>query len=155
MAEATINSDVSLQTAIGALREDYAAHRYLRLTWRTGKKRSLDQNAISHVWYEQLARELRQHTTLEWKRHCKLHHGVPILRAEDADFRTFYDRAIKSLEYEEKLEAMDILPVTSLMSKPQLSAYLEEVQKAFAREGVKLEFPEPDHLRRTKDSNNG
>lgn len=144
MAEATINSDPSLQAAIGALREDYAAHRYLRLTWRTGKKRSLDQNAISHVWYEQMGRELREDSTNGWRRYCKLHHGVPILRAEDADFRGFYDRALKGLPYEDKLQAMDYFPVTSLMTKPQLSAYLEAVQADFHKRGVMLEFPKQD-----------
>ena len=143
MAEATINSDVSLQSAIGALREDYAAHRYLRVTWRTGKNRSLDQNAISHVWYEQLGRELRQESANGWRRYCKLHHGVPILRAEDADFRGFYDRALKSLDYADKLVAMDYFPVTSLMTKPQLSQYLEAVQSDFIKQGVALTFPTP------------
>ena len=144
MAEATINSDASLQSALGALREDFAAHRYVRLKWKNGRGRSLDQNAISHVWYEQLARELRQHTTNEWRRYCKLHHGVPIMRAEDADFRAFYDKCLKGLDYPDKLQAMDYFPVTSLMTKPQLSQYLDAVQTDFAKQGVRLEFPQPN-----------
>ncbi|WP_238389796.1 hypothetical protein [Pseudoxanthomonas koreensis] len=136
-----VNSDTALQSAIGELREQYRAHRFLRLNVRTGKARSLDQNAISHAWYQQLARECREDDELGWKAYCKLHHGVPILRAEDAEFRAFYDGALKGLSYEQKLSAMKYLPVTSLMTKPQLSKYLEAVQADFLSRGVALEFP--------------
>jgi hypothetical protein len=139
-----INSDVSLQTAIGDIRALYAQHRYVKLSARTGKARSLDQNAISHAWYEQLARELREEDALGWKCYNKLHHGVPILRAEDEEFRQFYDGALKGLTYEKKLQAMKFLPVTSIMTKPQLSAYLEAMQTDFMACGVMLEFPVDD-----------
>jgi hypothetical protein len=143
MTDFTINSDASLQSTFGELREMYRQHKYLRVSAKAGKDRSLDQNAISHLWYEQLARELREYDALGWKCECKLLHGVPILRAEDAEFRTFYDRAIKqSLSYEEKLAAMKFLPVTRLMTTPQMSKYLEAMRDHFLRRGVRLEFPE-------------
>jgi hypothetical protein len=126
MSAFTINSEVSLQTFIGDIREQW----------------SLDQNAISHAWYEQLARELREYDALGWKCECKLLHGVPILRAEDPEFRRFYDGAIKAtLMYPEKLAAMKFVPVTSLMTKQQLSKYLEAMREHFLRRGVRLEFP--------------
>lgn len=140
-----INSDTSLQSAFGLLRELYSKHRFVKVSAKTGKARSLDQNAISHAWYEQIARELREDDALGWKAYCKLNHGVPILRAEDEEFREFYDQSIKPvLTYEQKLTAMKYLPVTSLMTKPQLSAYLEAMQADFARRGVRLEFPEDE-----------
>ena len=142
MTTMTINSDMSLQTVLGELRDMYRKHKYLKLNVKEGKARSLDQNAISHAWYEQLARELKQEDALGWKCYSKLHHGVPILRAEDEEFRAFYDTSIKGMDYEKKLAAMKYLPVTSLMTKPQLSKYLEAMQQDFARMGVQLEFPE-------------
>jgi hypothetical protein len=142
MSTLTINSDMSLQSVLGELREMYRKHKYLRLSVKEGKARSLDQNAISHAWYEQLAREMKEDDALGWKSYCKLHHGVPILRAEDEEFRNFYDSSIKGMAYEMKLAAMKYLPVTSLMTKPQLSKYLEAVRDDFARRGVRLEFPE-------------
>lgn len=66
---------------------------------------------------------------------------MPILRAEDEEFRTFYDGALKGLSYEQKREAMKFVPVTSLMTKPQLSKYLEAMQNDFIGRGVRLEFP--------------
>lgn len=142
MAALVINSDDSLQRAFGRLREEYSRFKFLRLNVKTGKDRTLDQNAISHVWYEQLARELPEEDALGWKAFCKLQFGVPLLRSEDAQFREFYDASIKaSLSYEQKLAAMKYLPVTSLMTTALLSKYLETVQAHFLRLGVVLEFP--------------
>lgn len=137
----TINSEQSLSQAIGDLREQWKRHKFLRVIVKTGKDRSLDQNGISHVWYEQISRELREDTSLGVKKFCKLHYGVPILRAEDEEFRRLYDLVIKPLIYEKKLEAMAAWPVTSLMTKDQLSQYLEAMQSGYAGR-VRLEFPE-------------
>ena len=137
-----INSESSLQSAIGDLREMWNTYKFVKLNAKTGKDRSLDQNAIGHVWYEQLSRELREDDTLGWKCYCKLHHGVPILRAEDEEFRDAYDSVIKRLTYEQKLTAMRLWPVTSIMTKEQKSKYLVAVQDDFAKRGVRLEFPE-------------
>ena len=142
MSTLVINSDMSLQSVIGDLREMYRQHRYIKISAKTGKARSLDQNAISHAWYEQISRELREDDSLGWKCYCKLHHGVPILRAEDEEFREAYDATIKGMTYEQKLKVMRMLPVTSLMTKPQLSKYLEAMQCDFERRGVRLEFQE-------------
>jgi hypothetical protein len=143
MSEAIINSEDALSRFIGEIRQEWKSHKWLRVKWKAGKDRSLDQNAISHVWYAQIVKELREDDELGVKRWCKLHFGVPILRAEDADFRAFYDTAIKPhLDYEQKLQAMDHVPVTSLMTKAQLSKYLATMQDHYRRERcVHLEFP--------------
>jgi len=142
MAETIINSEPALQAAIGELREAWGKSKYVRMILRT-RKRSLDQNALAAVWYEQMAREDRQDDALGHKAYCKLHHGVPILRAEDAEFRAFYDGALKGLTYEQKRTAMKYVPVTSLMTVEQLSKYLEAVHEDYAGRGVQLEFPAP------------
>ena len=137
----TINSEQSLQSAIGDLREQWKRHKFLRVTVRAGKDRSIDQNSISHAWYQQIANELREETALGVKNYCKLHYGVPILRAENEEFRIQYDTVLKPLSYEKKLMAMNFLPVTSLMTKGQLSQYLAAMQSGYA-DRVRLEFPE-------------
>lgn len=141
MTTMTVNSDTSLQSAIGFLREQYNRYKFVRMSTKTGQDRSLNQNAITHAWYEQLARELREDDALGWKCFCKLHFGVPILRAEDDEFREAYDTVIKSLSYEKKLLAMKMLPVTSEMTKAQISKYAEAMQAHFLGLGVRLEFP--------------
>lgn len=142
MAEFIINSEGKLSEAIGELRETWNRNKYVRMILRA-KKRSLSQNDIGHVWYEQVAAELREDDALGVKCYCKLHHGVPILRAEDAEFRAFYDGAIRGLDYPKKLAAMKYLPVTSLMTVDQLSRYLVSVQADFKdNRNVTLKFPE-------------
>ena len=144
MTAIVINSDMSLQKAFDMLKDLYLAHRYVKVSAKTGKARSLDQNAISHAWYEQLARERKEDNALGYKCYCKLHHGVPILRAESDEFREAYDSTIKGMSYEQKLKVMTLLPVTSLMTKEQLSSYLEAVKSDFAQRGTLLEFPEAE-----------
>jgi len=142
MTEMVINSHESLQRAIGDLRSMWEQFKFLRLDVKRGKDRSLDQNAIAHAWFAQLSRELREDDELGWKCYCKLHHGVPIMRAEDAEFRDSYDAVIRPLSYENKLIAMRCWPVTSIMTKPQLSKFLEAVQVDFLARGTMLTFPE-------------
>ena len=141
MTTCLVNSDISLQAFIGDVREAYQTDRYLKISYKSGKGRSLSQNDISHAWYEQLARELREDNALGWKCYCKLHHGVPILRAEDDGFREIYDTVLIMMSYEKKLTVMKILPVTSTMTKSQLSQYLTAIQTDFLSRGVRLEFP--------------
>ncbi|MGQ4204166.1 hypothetical protein ACUALW_24755 [Bordetella bronchiseptica] len=103
------------------------------------KPRSQAQNAFSHAWYGEIALALPEDDALGWKCYCKLHHGVPILRAEDDAFREAYDGAIKPLPYEKKLLAMRVFPVTSRMNTRQLTKYADAVRDDFAARGVLLE----------------
>ena len=140
--ESICNSEESLSRCLGDLRELWMANKYVKVRATTGKKRSLDQNGISHAWYAQVALELREGDELDAKCFCKLHFGVPILRAADADYRATYDAGIKHMSYAMKLKAMKIWPVTSLMDKEQLSTYLVAMQEHYLTRGVVLKFPE-------------
>jgi len=142
MTAVIVNSADTLSALLGDIREAWNRHKYLRVSIKTGKDRSIPQNSITHAWYAQIARELREDSEMGWKCYCKLHHGVPILRLADDEFRSTYDRVIKPLSYENKLEAMKVWPVTSLMTKAQLSEYAESVQRDFRQRGVMLMFPE-------------
>lgn len=142
MSAIVINSAESLQRAIGDLRDLWGRHKFLRVSVKAGKDRSLPQNNLIYAWYSQIARELREDDELGWKCYCKLHHGVPILRVENEEYRETYDAVIRPLSYEKKLIAMRNWPVTSLMTKEQLSKYAESMQMDFAQRGVLLEFAE-------------
>lgn len=135
-------TDAGLPRAIGDLRELVREHGRVRLRI-TPMSRSLSQNDISHAWYEQVAMELREDSALGVKCESKLHCGVPILRAEDSEFRAVYDAVIRPLPYELKLEAMKQWPVTSLMTKPQMSQYLDGLVEYWNRKGVTLIRPTP------------
>lgn len=106
-----------------------------------GPKRSLDQNAISHALYAQIAGQLEDQTVQEVRAECKLRYGVPILRAGSEEFRAQYDKVIKPHDYPTKLAIMEWLPVTSLMSKEQFSEYLDCVIREFSKQGVSILMP--------------
>jgi hypothetical protein len=96
------------------------------------------------VWYNEIALQLGDRSVNEVKGECKLKYGVPILRAENEEFRLVYDKFLKPFSYEEKLEfiiATD-LPVTRLMSTPQMTRYMDEVQRVYAMQGVRLTNPD-------------
>lgn len=110
------------------------------------KGRTLPQNAFSHAWYEEIAHAFPEDDELGWKCYCKLHHGVPILRAEDEEFRDAYDATIKGLSYEQKLQVMRVLPVTSRMNVKQLTKYADAVRDDFSKRGLSLEVKEAAHV---------
>lgn len=75
---------------------------------------------------------------------CKLHFGVPILRAENDAFAASYDRVMLKLDYETKLEAIRAwdMPVTRLMGVKQMTRFMDDMSKYWTAQGVKLTDPE-------------
>jgi hypothetical protein len=142
MAEWIANSEPALVKMLGDLRELWREHKFLRVSAKVGKARSLPQNALQHAWYTQMSIEDRQDDQRGHTRYCKLTHGVPILCADDPEYRAMCKRLLGPLPYEHRLEAMDHYPVTRLFTKTQESAYLEAVQADYARRGIALEFPQ-------------
>jgi len=110
-----------------------------------GKHRTNDQNKLQRRWMVEIATQLGDRTPEDVRGYCKLHFGVPILRAENEAFRLTYDRLLKHRAYEEKIEFMKepiSLPITSIMTTRQKTAYLDAVHQFFSEEGVILTNPE-------------
>lgn len=106
-------------------------------------KRSIPQNSISHAWYNEIAERLGDRTPNQAKCESKAWCGVPILLAEDQEFRESYEALIKDrFTMEEKIKLMEWFPVTSLMSKAQLAQYLEAMREHWAQAGLYLLYPE-------------
>lgn len=101
--------------------------------------RSDRQNALFHALISEIAKQKKDESTEEIKRYVKLRFGVPILRSQSDGFRAMYDKAIKgSLTYEEKLEAMEFLPVTSQMDKNQMTELIDAIAKHYSEQGFDL-----------------
>lgn len=134
----TINSDFSFESFCENVKALYQKHRHITYDApRIGPKRSDDQNRISHAWYAEIAK-FHGESPIEAKARCKLEIGVPILRAASEEFRVSYDKAVKPLPYETKLEIMKFFPVTSLMKVKELTEYLEAVQRKYSEQGLML-----------------
>lgn len=109
------------------------------------KGRSLNQNALMWKWMQEAASQLKENTADGYQSYCKLHFGVPILRGDDDDFRESYDEVVRPLDYELKLKLMAppfSFPVTSLMNKSQMMAFMDEVYNFFKSQNVWLTEPE-------------
>lgn len=110
-----------------------------------GAKRSIEQNRLNRLWMQEIAEQLGEETPEGYRGFCKLHFAVPILRAENEDFRQQYDHHVKGLPYESKLAIMQEpidLPVTRLMTTAQKKQYLDEVWSHFTGRGVQLTDPD-------------
>lgn len=104
-------------------------------------KRSDKQNRLQRKWLLEAANQLKEYTAEEHRAYCKLHFGVPILRNENDKFREMYDRIVRPLSYETKLEIMSIpidFPVTRLMDKDQKRRCLDAIYRHFTGLGVFL-----------------
>lgn len=111
------------------------------------RRRTLDQNALQWKWHTEAAQQLKDATAEDYRAYCKLHFGVPILRAECPEFRAQYNKTILPLSYEQKLELMKApidFPVTRLMTVKQKTAFLDAVQRHYMGLGVMLTIPQED-----------
>jgi hypothetical protein len=110
-----------------------------------GRRRSIEQNRLQRLLINEIAEQLGDRTPEEVRAECKLRLGVPILRAENEEFRARYDAVVRPLPYEAKLaimaEPLD-LPVTRIMSVDQKQRYLDAIYQRYAEQGVVLTQPE-------------
>ena len=112
---------------------------------RKGKHRSVEQNKLQRKWLQEIHAQTEAFDSPEDVRgYCKLHFGVPIMR-EDSAFRDGYDRIIKPLSYESKIEIMKEpldFSVTRLMTTEQTTRYLDAIYRHFSDKGLRLTQPE-------------
>lgn len=116
----------------------------ISLTIAKGSKRSTKQNRLSRQWMLDIARDLEGWTAEEARGYCKLHFGIPILRAENEAFALEYDAVVRPLPYEMKIKLMMVpfdFGVTRLMSVKQQTAYLDAISRHFSELGVVLTDP--------------
>jgi len=140
-----IRFDLSTESAMAAFQAFVAQ---MRLTGKRPvfvqeqEKRSLSQNDMIYALYQQIAEQAQDQSINDIRRECKLRHGAPILRGGNEQFKALYDKTMREvLTYEEKLAAMDILPVTRLMTKEQGTAYIDTIIREYSGQGYFLLHP--------------
>ena len=140
----SVNSATKLSEAITKLSAMYRDKKFVVVSLRPGKDRTLDQNALWFSLYERIAQMTQIGDVEEARKYCKLHVGVPIMRAEDEEFRASWNRVLLNLPYETKLELMgpcplfgpDGFPVTRLFNRAQGIAYTDRIVAEFSGKGV-------------------
>lgn len=140
----SVNSASKLSEAITKLSTMYRDKKFVVVSLRPGKDRTLDQNALWFAFYKRIAEMTQIGDASEARKYCKLHHGVQILINEDEDYRAAWHRTTKHLNYAEKLDLMgdckllgpDGFPVTSLFNRAQGIAYTDRIVADFTAHGV-------------------
>jgi hypothetical protein len=109
-----------------------------------GRDRSNEQNNLAHKWYAEIAEQTGE-AREDVRARCKLELGVPILRHGSEAFRKTYDRLIRPIDYEDKLDLIKAIdmPVTRLMNVGQMTEYMDAVFQTHAKHGIELTIP-PD-----------
>ncbi|PBJ02081.1 hypothetical protein [Pseudomonas sp. ACN5] len=140
----SVNSQAKLSEAITSLTTMYRDKKFVVVSLRPGKDRTLDQNALWFSLYQRIAAITQIGDVEDARRYCKLHFGVQILLNEDDDFRNSWYRTMRHLSYEQKLDLMgacplfgpDGFPVTRLLSRTQGIAYTDRIVADFTARGV-------------------
>ena len=108
-----------------------------------GVQRSSKQNSLQRKWLSE-AQEQGDQTAEEYRGYCKLHIGVAIMKSESPEWTEKYDRLIRPLPYEQKLEMMMEpmdFPVTRCMSTKGKTKYLDQMYLYFTGLGFLLTEP--------------
>ncbi|WP_144938409.1 hypothetical protein [Pseudomonas alabamensis] len=140
----SVNSTTKLSEAISKLTSMFRDKKFVVVSLRPGKDRTLDQNALWFAFYKRIAEMTQIGDAADARRYCKLHIGVQILLNEDEEFQRAWYRVMRHLTYEEKLAAMggcklfgpDGMPVTSLFNRAQGVAYTDRILAEFTAKGV-------------------
>jgi hypothetical protein len=140
----SVNSATKLSEAITKLSAMYRDKKFVVVSLRPGKDRTLDQNRLWFSFYKRIAEMTQIGDEADARRYCKLHIGVQILLNEDAGFQADWYRVMRHLPYETKLVMMggcklfgpDGFPVTSLFSRAQGIAYTDRIIRHFSVKGV-------------------
>jgi hypothetical protein len=143
MTSRVIETQADLDLWITFLR---SKKRPMTVSQEDGRHRSVEQNKLQRLWCNEVAEQLGDHTPEEVRAISKLEIAVPILRAEDEEFRAAYDANIRGLPYETKLACMKEpidLPVTRRMNVTQKKRFLDEMHRYWSEKGVLLTDPNP------------
>lgn len=140
----SVNCQAKLSEAITMLARLYRDKKFVVVSMRPGKDRTLDQNALWFAMYERIAKSTEMGDIEDVRRYCKLHLGVPIMRAGCAEFRTGWAESFIHLDYDVKLRLMgpcamfgpDGFPVTRLFDRAQGCQYTDRIVEEFSARGV-------------------
>ena len=140
----SINSAAKLSEAITRLTAMYRESKYVVVSMRPGKDRTLDQNSLWFALYQRIAEMTQIGDVEDARRYCKLHLGVPIMRRACDDFRRGWNQVFLHLDYEQKIELMgpcaifgpDGFPVTRLFNRQQGIEYTNRIVDEFRAKGV-------------------
>ena len=109
---------------------------------KKGAPRSIESNRLQRMWLKEAA-EQGDNTAEEYRGYCKLHFGIMIAK-ESEEYAEKYDRLIRPMSYQAKLELMQVpmdFPVTRIFSTGQTTRYLNLIYTHLTSLGIHLTEP--------------
>ncbi len=131
-----INSNRSLLEAQGILKREYEKNKYVYLNI-TCKKRSLDANALFHVWCDEISKQ-GDESVLYYKSLAKFMYGMSILSSSELEYVAVIRKAFTNLTHEERIIAMQHIKVTSMFDREQMKNFMEQVKFYYESQGFVL-----------------
>ena len=120
-------------------------HQYFVKVSLQAEGRRDKQNRLSFMWYSERGEQSGHGKEYE-RNYCKYTYGCPVLLADDSgnndQFIELYTHLINTLNYEQLIDAMEFIEVTSLMSVKQFAEYLTDVERDAAQQGWQLTHPD-------------
>lgn len=112
------------------------------VTVREGRVRSLDQNALLHKWFGEIATQ-GDMSASDVKGQCHHEYGLPI-RLRDPQFAWLWNNSAAKLEYEKRCRvlASGQFQISSKMTTKELSEYMDAMHRDYTARGVRLTTPE-------------
>ncbi len=103
--------------------------------------RSQKQNSLCHLWYREIGKWLH-FTHDEVENYCKYRFGLSILSECEEFNKDLWRDMLQPLTHEQRVEPMHNIEVTRLFNVEQFSRYLDEVERHYQQQGVRLTQPE-------------
>lgn len=129
MTVLTINSTQTAKDAGLDILEAQKEHGYVRVTIAK-ESRTHAQNRWINKAYEMLSKQ-GDSSIIEYRRYCKLNFGMSILVESDIDNANLWRKIMRFLSYQERLESMDTINVTSTFNVDQGLRYIDQICKHF------------------------
>lgn len=141
MTSRVIRNQHDLEALLALLRE-----RKLPFTIEVtdGRDRTKEQNRLAQKWFAEISEQTGEDRE-DVRARCKLEIGVPIMREASEKFKETYDRLVRPLPYQDKLELIrdTDMPVTRLMGVKDMTRFMDLVFRRHSEFGVVLTVP-PD-----------
>jgi len=108
--------------------------------------RSLAQNKLAFQWYSEIADSEKEGRGYI-RNYCKFSFGCERLINQeqnkgDRAFPEFYENIINTLTYEQCIDAMEFVQVTSMMKVKAFTLYLEDIEQYAAGRDMRLTHPD-------------
>lgn len=100
------------------------------------KARSTAQNRLIYKTYQRIGKTLYGGDESHSRNECKLRIGCRILYRDSQDFAQVFDNVIRPLSHENKLSAMLLISVSSIMTIPQATEYIKTIFTEYGQRGV-------------------